>query len=135
MTKSRPTPGVFISHSHQDNELVRDLARRLGDAGLRAFVDLTDRPAGADWKRTVRQHIRSSDAVLILLTPATLKSPWMLTELGMAEGFERLIVPVTAGLATRDLPALLQTYPVAPFDQVDSAIRMLCERLTTAAKD
>jgi len=53
----------------------------------------------------------------------------------MAEGFERLIVPVTAGLKSRDLPAPLQTYQVAPFDRVDGAIRMLAERLTTPEND
>ncbi|HEY7422972.1 MAG TPA: toll/interleukin-1 receptor domain-containing protein [Gemmataceae bacterium] len=135
MTKSRATGSVFISHSHQDNELVHDLARRLRDAGLQPSVDFTEFPVGADWKKTLREHIRSADAVLLLLTPASLKSPWMMTELGMAEGFERIIVPVTAGLKSRDLPAPLQTYQVAPFDQVDGAIRMLSERLTAAAND
>ncbi len=135
MTKSRATGSVFISHSHQDNELVRDLARRLREAGLQPFVDFTELPVGADWKKTVREQIRSADAVLILVTPASLKSPWMMTELGMAEGFERIIVPVTAGLKSCDLPAPLQTYQIAPFDQVDDAIHMLSERLTTAAKD
>src|SRR5262245_2074024 len=135
MTKSQATGRVFISHSHEDNELVRDLVRRLGDAGLQPFVDFTELPVGPDWKKTVREQIRSADAVLILITPATLKSPWMMTELGMAEGFERIIVPVTAGLKSRDLPAPLQTYQVAPFDQVDGAIRVLSERLTAAAND
>lgn len=135
MTKSPATGSAFISHSHQDNDLVRDLARRLRDAGLQPFVDFTDLPIGADWKKTLRKQMRSADAVLMLITPASLKSPWMMTELGMAEGFERIIVPVTAGLKSRDLPAPLQTYQVAPFDQVDGAIRMLAERLTTAAND
>ena len=135
MAKSRAAGNVYISHSHEDNELVRDLVRRLREAKLQPFVDLTDISVGADWKQKVREQIRSADAVLMLLTPAILKSPWMMTELGMAEGFERLIVPVTAGLKSRDLPAPLQTYQIAPFDQVDDAIRMLSERLTTAAND
>lgn len=132
MSKSRPTGRVFISHSHKDDELVRDLARRLREAGLQPFVDFSDIPAGADWKKTLRENIRSADAVLMLITPATQQSPWMMTELGMAEGFERIIVPVTAGLKARDLPAPLQTYQIAPFDQVDDAIRILSQRLTTA---
>ena len=59
----------------------------------------------------------------------------MMTELGMAEGFERIIVPVTAGLKPRDFPAPLQTYQVVPFDRVDDAIRILSEQLATAMKD
>ena len=75
MTKSRRAGSIFISHSHQDNELVRDLARRLREAGLQPLVDFTELPVGADWKKTLREQIRSADAVLILLTPASLKSP------------------------------------------------------------
>src|SRR5260370_19901250 len=135
MAICRATGSVFISHSHQDDELVRDLARRLRDAGLKPFVDFTELPLGANWKKTVREQIRAADAVLILVTPAALKSAWTMTELGMAEGFERAILPVTVGLKPRDLPAPLRTYQATPFDEVDAAINMLSERLTTAAND
>ena len=133
MTTSRATGAVFISHSHQDDELVRDVARRLRDAGLKPFVDLTELPLGANWRKTVREQIRAADAVLILVTPAALKSAWTMTELGMAEGFERIIVPVTAGLKPRDLPGPLRTFRTVPFDQLDGAIKELSERLAVAS--
>src|SRR5437762_1371747 len=98
MATARATGSVFISHSHEDNELVRDLARRLREAGLKPLVEFADLPIGADWKKTVREYIRAADAVLILLTPAALRSAWTMAELGMAEGFERIVLPVTAGL-------------------------------------
>lgn len=58
----------------------------------------------------------------------------MMAELGLAEGFERLIVTVTAGLKAVDLPAPFQTYQAVPFDEVDGAIRMLGEQLMAAPK-
>jgi len=60
----RAIGSVFISHSHQDNELVRDLARRLRDAGLKPLVDFADVGSGTDWKKTVRERIRGADAPL-----------------------------------------------------------------------
>jgi hypothetical protein len=135
MAASRATGRVFISHSHKDDELVRDLARRLRDAGLKPVVELAQLPAGTEWKRTVREQIRTADALLILVTPAALRSDWMMTELGMAEGFDRVIVPVTAGIKARDIPAPLRSYRIAPFDQVDGAIDLLSERLAAAAKE
>ena len=135
MSTARAMGKVFISHSHHDNELVRDLSRRLRDAGLKPLADYSDIPVGTDWKKIVRDQIAAAEAMLILVTPAALSSPWMMAELGMAEGFERVILPVTVGLKARDLPAPLRTYQITPFDEVDSAINMLSEKLTAAAKD
>lgn len=135
MTTSRATGRVFISHSHKDDELVRDLARRLCRAGLEPLVDWTDLPIGRDWRKTVRAQIRSAEAMLILMTPAALSSAWMMAELGMAEGFELSVLPVTAGLKPQDLPAPLQSYHAVPFDEVDAAIHRLSERSPAAAAD
>ena len=73
--------------------------------------------------------------MLILVTPAALDSAWTMAELGMAEGCERVVIPVRAGVKLPDLPAPLATYHVAPYDQVDGVISMLSERLTTAAHE
>ncbi len=137
MAKRKPgiAPRVFISHSHRDDELVRDLARRLHGAGLIPVVDWTALPVGKDWKKTVREQIRGADAMLILVTPAIQSSAWMMAELGMAEGFERIILPVTVGLKPSDLPAPLQTYHTAPFDEVGAAINRLSKKLTAGATD
>ena len=134
MTASRGAGRVYISHSHRDNELVRDLARRLRDAGLKPVVDFAEVRAGTDWKKALREQIRDSEAVLKLVTPAALSSAWAMAELGMAEGFDRTVLPVTAGLKRSELPAPLRSYQVTPFDQVDDAINLLSERLTAAAK-
>ena len=131
MKTSQATGCVFVSHSGQDNELVRDIARRLRDAGLKSFVDFEAVPNVAARKRRLRERLRKADAVLILVTPATLlRSSWTMTELGMAEAFDRIILPVMAGLNPRDLPAPLQSYQAVPFDQLDQAISKLSERLT-----
>ena len=132
MKTARATGKVYISHSHQDNELVRDLARRLEGAGMKPLVDFGELPAGSDRKKTLREQIRDADAMLNLVTPGALTSPWMMAELGMAEGFDKMILPVTAGVKPRDLPAPLRSYPLTPFDEVDGRINTLSEKLTAA---
>jgi len=135
MKTSRATRGVFIIHSNQDQELVRDIARRLRDAGLTPVLDFADHLAATEWKNVLRERLRDADAVLILVTPASLSSSWTMAELGMAEGFDRVILPVVAGLKPRDLPAPLRSYHVVPFDQLDAAISELAERLASASTD
>ena len=60
MKTSQATGKVFISHSHQDNELVRDLARRLEGAGMKPLVDFSESPAGSDRKKILpRPRLRT----------------------------------------------------------------------------
>lgn len=134
MKTSRATGCVFVSHSGQDNELVRDIARRLREAGLKPFVDFEAVAAVTARKKILRERLREADAVVILVTPAILlRSSWTMTELGMAEAFDRIILPVMAGLKPRDLPAPLQSYHAVPFDHLDEAISELSERLAAAS--
>ena len=54
MTIARDMGRVFISHSHRDDELVRDLARRLRGAGFKPIVDYGEPPVGTDRKKSTR---------------------------------------------------------------------------------
>jgi TIR domain len=130
MTTQRATGRIFIIHSQKDKELVRDMERRLRIAGLEPFGVPDGIPAGGEWKKALLDRLRKADAVLALVTPAALDSPWIMAELGMAEGFDKLIVPVTAGLEPHRLPAPLASYQAVPFDQLDAAISELARRLS-----
>ena len=130
MTTKLATGRIFISHSSQDMELVRDMERRLRVAGLEPFGAPDGSPAIGEWKKALLDRLRKADAVLVLVTPAALSSSWMMTELGMAEGFDKLIVPVTAGLEPNRLPAPLASYQIVPFDQLDAAISDLAQKLS-----
>jgi hypothetical protein len=123
------TRRIFIIHSQQDKELVRDMERRLRVAGLEP-CGVGEIAAIDGRKKALRDLLRNADAVLVLVTPAALTSPWVMTELGMAEGFDKPIVPVTAGLESHGLPAPLASYQVVPFDELDGAISELARRLS-----
>lgn len=135
MQASRATGGIFISHSGRDTELVRDIARRLRAAGLKPIVVLDVVSGVTERKKALRERLREADAVLILVTPAALESPWLMTELGMAEAFDRDIIPVTAGLKPRDFPAPLRSYQAVPFDRLDAAIRELSKKFAGTSDD
>jgi hypothetical protein len=92
-------------------------------------VDLAEPPFSTGWKAKVRKQMTEADAVIFLVTPAALRSEWLLTELGMAEGLDRIILPVTTGLKATELPEPLRGLQVTPFDEVDAAILALTEKL------
>jgi hypothetical protein len=135
MPKPLTAQRVFISHSREDTELVRDIARRLRGAGFETFEDFEEFDSGAEFKKHLRERLSQANVFLILLTPRSLRSSWIMTELGMAEALGRQVVPVTVGLRPQDLPAPLQTYQTVPFDRLDGAIGELSERLLAPSEE
>ena len=123
---------MFISSTRQDFELARDMARRLRAAGLEPLTDPTLRP-GENFSKRVGEVIRSADAILFLLTPAALDSPWTAYETGVADGADKPTLLVVAGTGQRPLPPLLQSYETFPYDQLDEAVMVLAQRLSAAA--
>jgi nucleoside 2-deoxyribosyltransferase len=106
----------------------RAIWRRLRSAGLDPVSDLKLHP-GEEFSKRVGEVIRSSDAVIFLLTPAALDSPWTAYEIGVADGADKPIIPVVAGAGGRPLPPLLESYQTIPYDQLDKAFVNLAHRL------
>jgi len=59
---------VFLCHASGDKPAVRELYRRLRDAGFDPWLDEEKLLAGQDWQLEISQAIRSSDAVVICLS-------------------------------------------------------------------
>ncbi len=134
MGKAVIMPRVFISHSQQDNELVRDITRRLRTAGFEACMDSDEVASVADTARELRKELRAAQVLLLLVTPASLNSPWAMRELGMAEALGKVVIPITAGVSQRDLPVPLKSYRAIPFDKLDAAIKKLSAELSVASQ-
>ncbi len=75
---------IFISYAHDDSELARSLHCRLERAGVQCFLAEKDIPAGGAWASTIRQAIKNADRVLLLITPNSKTSQWVVAEAGAA---------------------------------------------------
>lgn len=71
---------VFISYRHSDTEFPLDLLAYLRKTGHKTWIDAENIRAGLDWDEEITQAIRSSDAVLGILTPESIKSKNVLDE-------------------------------------------------------
>ena len=85
-----PSPNVFISHTTQDpRDLSRahELAHALEDLGAKVWIAPDSIPAGAAWEeQIVRGILDQCNYFLVLLTPASSQSEWVLREVKMAQG-------------------------------------------------
>jgi nucleoside 2-deoxyribosyltransferase len=131
--KKRKTPfRVYISHQSDDLSLVRDMARRLELQGIQPVAPLRGELSIKEYREIVRDEIRNADAVILLVTPASLKADWVVYENGMAQGLRKPVWVVTAGLGDKLLPAPLP-HQVVSYDQLDEAIAELAQQVQPSA--
>jgi hypothetical protein len=123
---------VFISHSHKEEKLVRNLvefvlsALELTEAEVRCTsVPGFQLPFGRTISEQLRDDINISTVIIAVLTQESLSSGWVLFELGASWALKTKIVPILApGLVNADLPGPLSDYPCIRIDAEDARSRL-----------
>jgi TIR domain len=96
---------VFVSHGTDDRWVAGRIAAEIRDRGARTFLDETDIPKGADFKRIIHGEIASSNELIALFTPWSAKRAWVWIEMGAAWGQGKPVVAVFYGMKASDLEA------------------------------
>jgi hypothetical protein len=92
MTKARATRanGVFLSHSHEDKDLVLSAVQFLKSQGVDVFVDWLDESMpdniSGETAEKLKQKIKEYAKFLVLVTENSKNSKWVPWELGVADG-------------------------------------------------
>jgi hypothetical protein len=86
---------VFISYRHigPDADYVDRLAQFLMAAGISVWFD-REMISGDRWEEVIREHIDTSAAVVVVMSPSAEDSPWVKREIGRAEAMNRPILPL-----------------------------------------
>jgi hypothetical protein len=89
---------IFLSYSFLDGaELAKEIEKGLVNKGHRISIPVELTVAG-NWRNKLTKGLLSSDALVALLTPEALKSPYVLGEIGTGRAMEfskqMLLVPV-----------------------------------------
>jgi len=94
-TRLKPALNVFISHAREDQPLVERIVRGLTFGG-RVRVQ-TDRMilAGEDWRSALRRALETTHVFIVIGSPASARSDFVLQELGGAWALDKPIVVVT----------------------------------------
>jgi hypothetical protein len=71
----RPMSEIFISYSREDAEFARQLATDLTRRGASIWIDVDDIPPGMNWSTAVQEGLDTCDAMILILSPASVKSP------------------------------------------------------------
>jgi len=95
---TRSMPRIFISYSHEDKPVARELARELEERHASVWFDEEMLAPGDKLSEKLNEAIRSSDVFLLLVSRASEASTWTRRELELA---------LAAPNGTRVVPVLL----------------------------
>lgn len=118
---------IFLSYAQQDSTHANALASALEERGNEVFFAGGKLVAGETWRDTLSGELRNADAVVVLVSPQSASSQWVIYEAGAAIGYmsekgKPIVIPVVLGAA--ELPpvlAQLQAIFADPFDSQDVA--------------
>src|SRR5262245_53940017 len=83
-----------MAYARSDAPEVHRIAERLRGRGIDTRVDIENIAIGTDWAGTLRDFILSSDTILFVITPASMRSEWCLMEVELAVKFKKRILPI-----------------------------------------
>jgi hypothetical protein len=129
-TSMKPAaPKAFLSHSSADNAMAEKLAMDLRKNGVDVWYDAWELRPGDSLRRKIDQGIESASYFIVLLTPTSLKSEWVQTELDAAmvnriEGSSRLL-PIVWNLSGEDIPVTLRGLKWVELEPYEDGLRDL----------
>jgi TIR domain/Restriction endonuclease len=131
-------PRVFLSYAYNDHALAQRISDALARSGVRTSNQIWEISSGEDLTARLRDSIRASDVVIVLLSPAAAASPWVSTEIELAlsrdldrRGAE--LIPVL--VAPTDLPPTLRNRAVVDLtEDVDAGVRQLVQQIQATSR-
>jgi hypothetical protein len=86
---------IVISYARADGEeTARAVARLLGEAAYEHAYDHQDLVGGEDWQRQFEGWLRTADHLVLVLSPAALRSKHVRWEWTMARAYGLRVTPV-----------------------------------------
>ncbi len=85
---------AFISYSHSDRVLAKNIKDELQKYGVSAFLAHNDIEPSEEWIKEILTALNSCDIFLPILTKSFSKSSWTDQEAGIAFQGEKLIIPL-----------------------------------------
>lgn len=111
---------VFISYSRKDRWVARMIKEQIESRSGLVFLDEKDIKTGDDIDQRIQDGLRRCDHLLVLLSPSSIRSEWVLMELGGAKVLGKRIVPILLCVEEADIPKLIHRNLARSINDIES---------------
>jgi TIR domain-containing protein len=128
---------VFVSYAHEDQKWARQLISQLSEKG----IDVWDAPSkllpGDNWSLEIGKALERAQAIIVLLSPAAVRSPNVRREIEYAlasERFQDRLIPIVVKPTTKMPWILEQLKPVrgtGPSEVSNRVVRRLKKKVAS----
>jgi len=132
---------VFISHAGTDTWVAKQIAEKIEACGAQIFLDEAHIAVGEDFEEHILHALGNASELLVLLTPWSLKRPYIWAEIGAA-WYKRIpIIGVLYGLTPGELhaqagvPILIKRRDLIDINQLDTYLLQLRERISAKGQE
>src|ERR1041385_7667216 len=119
---------VFLSHSSKDKWIARRIADDLDKIGVTSFLDEKDITTGESIDESIRVHLGGSNDFLLLLSPASIASHWVLIELGGALALKKRVIPILVYVGVNDVPKAISLKLARDISDIEKYYEELASR-------
>jgi hypothetical protein len=123
---------VFLSYAPTGQALAAELAERLADEGFTPWMADRELYPGDNWPLAIGKALETSDAMLALLSPDYVASPWNRREYGFALSSARYawkLLPIVVTPST-EIPWILRKLaPIPAGNDLDETLALISTRL------
>ncbi len=100
---------VFISYSRRDLGFVDKLVQALEDREIDVIIDKRDLPLAVEFKNELQGFVREADAVVCVVSPTSMASPWCAWEIEQVGVHNKRLVPVVVeAVADEQVPEAIR---------------------------
>lgn len=126
---------VFISYSHIDEAIAKDLADKIKSHNIRCFLASDEMVAGDNISDKIKNTLNNVYEIMVLVSSNSLKSEWVATEWGGAWVMGKTITPILYGCAVSDLPDRLAALRGVDIDDIDSVLPSIKSRIVDSIRN
>lgn len=107
---------IFISYTKADSGLANELREQLVNAETKVFLAERSISLASRGEPAIRQALQRSRLLVVLITPHSIKSDWVIFEAGAAWALDVPIAAATQYVQPEDMPAALSNYQSKPYE-------------------